>query len=64
VLVKVEITPEPSADERRALEEALAEDARNEPDGYRSEWRRAGIEPEPDGSGPDGPRNSAGAARA
>lgn len=38
------MTPEPSADEREALDRALAELLESETHpAYRSEWRRAGI---------------------
>jgi hypothetical protein len=39
-----EITPEPTAEERRAILAALAGEEPEEPDGYRSRWREAALE--------------------
>jgi hypothetical protein len=41
--VEIEITPEPSPEERTALLNALAERAQGLADGYRSVWRLAGL---------------------
>ena len=62
----VEITPQPTEDERRAILEALAEDGRT--DLAPTPWRRAGLGPRPEDEadqaavGP--PRQSRGATRA
>jgi hypothetical protein len=39
-----EITPEPTADERRAILAALDEEEPSAPPGYRSRWREAALE--------------------
>ena len=41
---RLEIRPEPSADERTAIEAAVAEQDDEAGDGARSEWRRAALE--------------------
>ncbi len=59
--VDLEITPEPSEEERNAILEALRleEDELDKP----TPWRRAGLGPEPDQAGAE-PRQSLGATRA
>ena len=59
--MELEIRPEPSDEERRAILAALAEDVTAEPDAYRSRWRQAALEegvgdetPEDGGSAPIG----------
>jgi hypothetical protein len=62
----VEITPEPSEEERRAILEALREDERQE--SAPTPWRRAALGPGPEEEAPDQaaapPRQSRGATRA
>jgi hypothetical protein len=41
--MEIEITPEPSPEERAALLAALAERSQGSPDGYGSVWRLAGL---------------------
>jgi hypothetical protein len=41
--VEIEITPEPSPEERAALVDALAERREGSAGGYRSIWRLAGL---------------------
>jgi hypothetical protein len=41
--MEIEITPEPSPEERVALMDALAERGEDSTDGYRSVWRLAGL---------------------
>jgi hypothetical protein len=49
--VELEISPEPSEEEREAIERALGED---KPTPHASEWRRAGVEENlSDGSPPE-----------
>jgi len=43
VQMEIEITPEPSPEERAALIAALAERREGSADGYRSVWRLAGL---------------------
>jgi hypothetical protein len=61
----VEITPEPSEQERRAILEALQEETRNS--AAPSPWRRAGLGPVPDEEDDQAvapPRQRRGATRA
>jgi hypothetical protein len=60
--VAVEITPEPSEEERRAILLALEleRDEADEP----SPWRRVGLEPESEDQAGAPPRQSLGATRA
>jgi hypothetical protein len=48
VAVELEITPPPTPEEREAIVAALEASAEEEPDAYRSAWRRAALEDEPD----------------
>jgi hypothetical protein len=41
--MEIEITPEPSPEERAALLDALAEPSQGSAGGYRSVWRLAGL---------------------
>jgi hypothetical protein len=41
--MEIEITPEPSPEERAALLDALAEPSEGSAGGYRSVWRLAGL---------------------
>ena len=70
--VEIEITPEPTADERAALLAALASATEGQTDPYRSVWRLAGVlenvEPGADAPPPapaeGSPRSRPGASRA
>lgn len=42
--MELEIDPEPSDEERRAIEQALADEVDEPPLGYDSAWRRAASE--------------------
>jgi hypothetical protein len=42
--MELQIRPEPTDEERRAILAALAGDAPPEPDAYGSRWRRAALE--------------------
>ena len=44
--VDYEVTPEPSEQERAAIDAALLELDREEPPAYRSAWRRAALDPD------------------
>ncbi len=50
--MEVEITPEPTPEEREALIAALERllEAQAEPEAYRSAWWRAGLEEDEDGA--------------
>jgi hypothetical protein len=70
--VEIEITPEPSREERAALLEALAARDEATAEGYRSVWRLAGLLENVDSAefapppapAPASPRSSRGARRA
>jgi len=68
--VEIEITPEPTADERAALLAALASATEGQTDPYRSVWRLAGVleNVEPGADAPPAaegsPRSKPGASRA
>jgi hypothetical protein len=55
--MELEIRPEPTDEERRAILAALTDDAPAEPDAYGSRWRRAALE---EGVGEDERDGSAG----
>ena len=60
-----EVTPEPSEQERAAIDAALLELDREEPPAYRSVWRRAALDPDDeDYYAATPPRSSRGATRA
>jgi hypothetical protein len=68
--VEIEITPEPSPEERAALLEALGRRDEAPAEGYRSVWRLAGLLENVDSvdlappRAPGSPRSSRGANRA
>jgi hypothetical protein len=62
--VDYEVTPEPSEQERAAIDAVLRELDRQEPPAYRSAWRRAALDPGDEVYAATPPRNSRGATRA
>jgi hypothetical protein len=62
--VDYEVTPEPSEQERAAIDAALLELDQEEPSAYESAWRRAALDADDEVYAVAPPRSSRGATRA